>query len=73
MTLNQTNNTVINFVGSPQFAALVEGVLEAVRDYPEARAAIVRTIRGLADAPAPNGSRFVASPVLIEGELADVE
>jgi hypothetical protein len=74
MTLNQHNTTTINFVGSPAFTQLVEGVLSALRDFPEARMAVARAIRDLSDAtPPPNGSRFAAVPALIEGELAHAE
>jgi hypothetical protein len=68
ITIN--HSTVNNFTTSPAFTALVEGVLEAVRDFPEARQNIVRVIRGLSDDAEPAGPN---APALIEGELADVE
>jgi hypothetical protein len=57
-----TNNT-LNLIGSPEFAALSEGLLTIARAHPEARADIVALLRGLDEAPA-------ALPALptIEGE-----
>lgn len=74
LTINST--TVNNFASSPAYLALVEVVLEQLRDLPERRAAIVQAIRGFGDdaaAPGPNGSAYAAAPALIEGELAHVE
>ena len=61
-----TNNTV-NFIGSPEFGALSEGLLSLARRHPEAKADIIALLRGL-DAevpPKPNGR---PCPMMIEGE-----
>jgi hypothetical protein len=64
ITVNQT----VNIVGSPEFAALADGLLAVARKYPEARPDLIAVIRQL-EAPGPNG---VAFP-MIEGELAGEE
>ena len=50
-----TNNTV-NFVGSPEFAALSEGLLTISRAHPEARSDIVALLRKLDASPSPTAS-----------------
>jgi hypothetical protein len=62
-----TNNTV-NFIGSPEFGALSEGLLSLARRHPEAKADIISLLRHLDDGPAtpkPNGA---GHHLLIEGE-----
>ena len=74
------NTQVNNFADSPACLAIVDVVLDNLRDLPERRAAIAKAIRALNDEPLPpklNGSRFVAEPVTIEGavveEMADAD
>ena len=67
---------VNNFASSPASLAIVDVVLDNLRDLPERRAAIAKAIRALNDdAPLPlpktNGSRFVAEPVTIEGAVIE--
>lgn len=81
LTINST--TVNNFIGSSEFNQLIAVTIDALKDFPEARANVVRAIREISDAPAapgPNGSRYAAEPVTFEGEaiqemmaVADVE
>jgi hypothetical protein len=63
------NTQVNNFHSSPAYLKLVDIVLEACADFPEARLSIVRAVRNFnndaAPAAKPNGSR----PPMIEGEI----
>jgi hypothetical protein len=56
-----TINNTVNLIGSPEFAALSEGLLAIARAHPEARADIVALLRGI-DEPA------ALPALLIEGE-----
>jgi hypothetical protein len=67
VTLNQTNNTIVNnFETSPAFIRIVEVVLEQLRDYPELRANVARAVREIGDATPTH------EPLMLE-ELAHVE
>jgi hypothetical protein len=71
-----TVNNNLTLVSVPGFAALHQGLLNVIREYPETRNAIVGLLRSL-DAPpqpsSPDSSPFRAEPVLIEGEAVDSE
>jgi hypothetical protein len=45
------NNNTVNFIGSPEFGVLSEGLLAIARQHPESKADIVALLRGL-DMPA---------------------
>jgi hypothetical protein len=65
-----TVNNNLTLVTTPGFAELHQGLLNIIRNHPAAREDIVALLRSL-DAPpqppSPDGSRFVAKPVTIEG------
>ena len=64
------HNNTINFVSSPQFSALSQGLLNIGRAHPDAKSDIVALLRSLDAQPAtpkPNGAHL---PMMIEGELA---
>jgi hypothetical protein len=71
-----TVNNNLTLVSVPGFAALHQGLLNVIREYPETRNAIVGLLRSL-DAPpqpsSPDSSPFRCEPVLIEGEAVDSE
>jgi hypothetical protein len=62
------NNNTVNFIGSPQFQALSEGLLGVARAHPEARASIIDLLRGLDAAPIPAPPK-ANGQLLIEGEV----
>ena len=58
-TANVTNTTNIAIFNSPDFAMLQSGLIEALADFPDARAAVVRRLRDM---------ERQAAPKLIEGK-----
>jgi hypothetical protein len=67
------NNNTINMIGSPEFAALSEGLLNVARAHPEARADIVALLRSLDSGPAlPKRNGAMRAGVLIEAEAVHV-
>ena len=68
------NNTQINIGAPPEFAALEESLSGLIRKYPETRVDVVAIIRQIQASLAggPNGARYQAGPVLIEGERVEM-
>jgi hypothetical protein len=68
------NNNTLTLMTTPGFAELHAGLLNVIRNHPDARDDIVALLRSL-DAPTaePNSSSFRSEPVLIEGEAVDSE
>jgi hypothetical protein len=71
------NATINNFAASPSFMRLAEIVLDAVRDFPEARANIVEALRSFngdaAPLPRPNGPALPKKVTTIECEASHVD
>jgi AcrR family transcriptional regulator len=64
------NNNTGNFVATPEFGALTQGLLAIARAHPESKGDIISLLRSLDDGPAspkPNGA---GHHLLIEGEVA---
>jgi hypothetical protein len=68
-------NNNLTLVSVPGFAALHQGLLNVIRNHPEAREDIVALLRSLdaVPAPEPNSSSFRSEPVMIEGETVEDE
>jgi hypothetical protein len=66
------NNTQVNFIGSPEFGALSEGLLSLARRHPETKADIISLLREIDAGPAPKSNGAHPSMMMIEGELAHV-
>lgn len=60
------NNNTVNFIGSPEFSRLSNGLLGIARAHSEVKDDILRLLRGLETAPAGAG------PSLIEGKALEV-
>jgi hypothetical protein len=69
--ISVTNN-VVNFIGSPEFGALSEGLLSLARRHPEAKADIVALLREIDAGPPPKPNGAHRPMMMIEGELAHV-
>lgn len=66
-SMTQVNNTAI-FVGSPEFAALQTMLIERLRGWPDALAAVIEGLRELDGQAAPEGLANVAARPLVEIE-----
>jgi hypothetical protein len=60
------NNNTVNFIGSPEFSRLSDGLLSIARAHSEVKDDILRLLRGLETAPAGAGA------ALIEGKALEV-
>jgi hypothetical protein len=60
------NNNTVNFIGSPEFSRLSDGLLGIARVHPDAKSDILKLLRALETAPAGAG------PALIEGRALEV-